>query len=557
MRSDIEIARKVSLKPIGEIAEFLGLRPSELFTFGPYIAKIPLKVFRRLPAEPKARLVLVTAMSPTPMGEGKTTLTIGLAMALWKLGKRAVPVLREPSLGPVFGIKGGATGGGYAQVLPMEAINLHFTGDSHAVDSAHDLLSAMLDNHIHQGNELDIDLRWIFWRRAIDMNDRALRYILVGLGGPRNGYPREDGFDITPSSEVMAILGLSGDYRDLRERLGRILVGLTRRKEPVTAADLKAAGAMAALLRDALMPNLVQTIEHTPAFIHTGPFGNIAHGTASRVSIELALRLAEIAIVEAGFGSDLGGEKFMDIMAPQLSKKPDAAVVVATLRALKYHGGVPKDRALEPNREALERGLPNLEKHVENMRTFGVPVLVVLNRFLHDTPEEIQRVRGYVEERMGVPFAVAEVWARGGEGGIEAAQTLQMLMERESSRYRPLYDPSEPVEEKVEKIARLIYGAGDVEWLPEARRKLRLFRKLGYEGLYVCISKTQYSLSDDPKRLGRPEGFTLTIRDLRIRAGAGFLVPMAGDILEMPGLPKVPAAERVDIDEEGNIYGIF
>ncbi|NPA80021.1 MAG: formate--tetrahydrofolate ligase [Thermotogae bacterium] len=549
--SDLEIAQKARLLPIEEIAERMGVPPSRIEKYGHYKAKLPLDLI----GEPKGKLVLITAMNPTPLGEGKTTVSIGLSMALNRRGVKSVVALREPSLGPVFGVKGGATGGGYSQVLPMEDINLHFTGDFHAVSSAHNLLSAMLDNHVHHGNDLGIDLRRITWPRTVDMNDRALRQLVVGLGGRSNGFPREDGFVITPASEVMAILGLATSYSDLKRRLGNVLVGFTYGREPVYAKDLKAQGAMAALLRDALKPNLVQTIENTPALIHTGPFANIAHGTNSIVSTRMAMAYSDVAVVEAGFGADLGAEKFLDLVSPMGGFSPSAVVIVATVRALKYHGGVPKKEVSRPDPAALERGFPNLQKHIENMRKYGLPVVVAINRFPTDTEEELSTLSRLLEAE-GVAHALTEVWAKGSEGGLALADTVLEALKRPSN-YRPLYDWSLPIKEKIEIIAREIYGADGVLYYPEAERAIRRYEKLGYGGLPICMAKTQYSLSDDPKKLGRPTGFKITVREVRILAGAGFIVPITGDIMTMPGLPKTPAAVKVDIDDQGRIYGLF
>jgi len=554
--TDLEIARRAHLEPIQTIAEKMGIEEEALELYGRYKAKVSLEVFESLKDKEKGKLVLVTAMTPTPMGEGKTTISIGLSQALNRLKKKSVVALREPSLGPVFGIKGGATGGGYSQVLPMEEINLHFTGDFHAIDSAHNLLSAMIDNHIHQGNELGIDARRIAWPRSMDMNDRALRKIVVSLGGISNGFPREDGYVITPASEIMAILGLSRDYRDLKERLGNILVGYTRKREPIFARDLKANGAMAALLVDALKPNLVQTLENTPAFIHTGPFGNIAHGTCSLISIQMAHTLSDVAVVEAGFGADLGAEKFLDIVSPLLGSHPDAVVVVASLRALKYHGGLPKDNIHEKNADALLKGLPNLLKHVENMKKFGLPAVVAINPFPTDDEEEVKLLKKELEDR-GIPVEITDVWAKGGEGGIALAERLLSMLEREKANFNPLYTRDMPLEEKIEIVAKEIYGADGVDYVGKTKGQLRRFESLGFGNFFICMAKTQYSLSDNPKMLGRPKGFRLTIRDIRVKAGAGFIVPLTGDIMEMPGLPKKPAALGVDIDEKGNITGIF
>ena len=556
MLTDIEIAQRAEMKPIEEVAQRMGLDPSAIEKYGHYKAKLPLQILRDREQDPDGRLVLVTAINPTPMGEGKTTVSIGLSMALNRLGKRSVVALREPSLGPVFGVKGGATGGGYAQVVPMEDINLHFTGDFHAVSSAHNLLSAMIDNHLHQGNALGLDARTVLWRRTMDMNDRALRHIVVALGGKANGFPREDGFDITPASEIMAILGLSRDYRDLKERLGNILVGFTYDKQPVYARDLGAHGAMAALLRDALKPNLVQTLENTPALIHTGPFANIAHGTNSLVSTLLARKLSDVAVVEAGFGADLGAEKFLNVVSRIGGFHPDVVVIVATIRALKYHGGVPKKEVQQPNPGAVEQGFPNLLKHLENIRKFGLPPVVAINRFPTDTDEELAVLDRLLRDQ-GVPYALTEVWARGSEGGVALAEAVLQTMETQPAQYRPLYDLNQPLKEKIETVAREVYGADGVVYTPAAERALRRYEKLGFGDAPVVIAKTQYSLSDDPKKLGRPTGFKITVRGVRLAGGARFVIPITGDIMTMPGLPKEPAALRVDLDENGVIHGLF
>lgn len=556
MKSDIEIAHEAKLLPITEIAQKAGVLEDELELYGKYKAKVSLSILDRLADREDAPLVLVTAMNPTPAGEGKTTTSIGLAQALNRLGKLAIVTLREPSLGPVFGVKGGAAGGGYSQVLPMEDINLHFTGDFHAVSSAHNLLSAMIDNHIHQGNELGLDLRQITWRRTIDMNDRALRDIVVALGGKPNGFPRQDGFDITPASEIMAILALSLNYIDLKERLGNIIVGYNMQKEPVYARQLKAHGAMAALLRDAIKPNLVQTIENTPAFIHTGPFGNIAHGTNSILATKIARKLAEIVITEAGFGADLGAEKFINIVSRLGGWTPRAAVIVASIRAMKFHGGVSKKHLNEENVEAALKGFENLEKHIENVRKWGIPPVVALNRFPTDTEAEIKAI-GEKLDALGVPWALSEVWAKGGEGGIELARKVLETVENSDAKLQPTYDINDPLEEKIVKIAVEVYGADGVDFSPKARRTLKKLEELGYRDAFICMAKTQYSISDDPKKLGRPRNFRITVREVRFSAGARFVIPVTGDIMTMPGLPKVPAAVNVDIDENGVITGLF
>ncbi len=550
--SDLEIAQSTTPKPIEDVAKSMGIDPQRIEKYGNYKAKLPLAL---LEEKRRGKLVLVTAMNPTPLGEGKTTVSIGLSMALNRRGVRSVVALREPSLGPVFGVKGGATGGGYSQVIPMEDINLHFTGDFHAVATAHNLLSAMIDNHIHQGNALGIDSRTVLWPRTIDMNDRALRHIVVALGGRKNGFPREDSFVIVPASEVMAILGLATDYADLKRRLGGILVGFTRSKEPIYARDLRAEGAMAVLLRDALKPNLVQTLENTPALIHTGPFANIAHGTNSIVSTRMAMAYSDVAVVEAGFGADLGAEKFLDLVAPTGEFKPSAVIIVATVRALKYHGGVPKKEVKLPNPDAVAQGFPNLQKHIENMRKYGLPVVVAINRFADDTEDELGVLKELLDGEK-VRYASVEVWAKGSEGGLELADAVLDALQKESD-YTPIYDWSMPIKEKIERIAREIYGADGVIYYPEAERSIRRYERLGYGSLPICVAKTQYSLSDDPKKLGRPKGFKITVREVRLLSGAGFLVPITGDIMTMPGLPKEPAAVRMDLDEEGRIYGLF
>jgi formate--tetrahydrofolate ligase len=556
MKSDLEIAQEAKLKPIGEIAEEIGIEEDEIELYGNYKAKVSLSLLKRLEGKEEGKLILVTAMTPTPYGEGKTTVSIGLSQALWRIGKRAIVTLREPSLGPVFGIKGGAAGGGYSQVVPMEDINLFFTGDFYAVSAAHNLLSAMIDNHIHQGNSLGIDVRRILWKRTMDMNDRALRKIIVGLGGVSNGFPREDGFDITPASEIMAILGLSSDYQDLKERLGRIVIGFTRDRKPVRAKDLNAQGAMAALLRDALKPNLVQTLENTPAFIHTGPFGNIAHGTNSILAIKMALKLSEITVTEAGFGADLGGEKFLDIVCPLGGFTPNLAVVVASLRAVKHHGGADGNSLYEPNKEAVIKGSENILKHVENISQFGIPSVIALNVFPNDDRNDLDLLMKILRDK-GISTVKTEVFAKGGEGGIELAEKVVEILENSNPNYKPIYSRNEPLQEKIEKIATLIYGADGVEYQGNSKRMLRNFTDMGYGDAFICMAKTQYSLSDNPKLIGRPKNFKITVREVRLSAGAGFVVPITGDIMTMPGLPKVPQAEKIDIDEEGRIMGLF
>lgn len=554
--TDIEIAQSVELKPIKEIGEKLGLLEEELEFYGRYKAKISDKAMSRLKDRRDGKLILVTAINPTPAGEGKTTTTAGLGQAMAKIGKNAIIALREPSLGPVFGIKGGAAGGGYAQVLPMEDINLHFTGDMHAITSANNLCCAMLDNHFQQGNPLGIDPRRILIKRCLDMNDRALRNVIVGLGGKINGVPREDNFIITVASEVMAILCLAKDTVDLKERLGNILIAYDYEGKPVYARDIKAQGAMAALLRDAINPNLVQTIEGTPAIMHGGPFANIAHGCNSVRATRLALKLADYCITEAGFGSDLGAEKFMDIKCRMAGLAPDCVVVVATVRALKYNGGVPKAELSTENVEALKKGIVNLKAHVENMHKFGVPVVVAINRFGTDTDAELGVIDSCCRE-LGVSYALSEVFGKGGEGGMELAKTVCDVIDCKKSKFAPIYPDDAPVEEKINAIASKIYGAAGVAFTNQANKSLKEIKALGGDKMPVCIAKTQYSLSDDPTLLGRPAGFTVTIRDLKLSSGAGFVVAYAGDIMTMPGLPKVPAAEKIDVDDNAVIHGLF
>ena len=551
MLSDIEIAENCALRDIADVAAELGIAPQNLESYGRFKAKIGGDFSAR-----KAKLVLVTAINPTASGEGKTTVSIGLADGMRKLGKKVCLALREPSLGPVFGIKGGAAGGGYAQVVPMEDINLHFTGDFHAIGAANNLLAAMLDNHIQQGNALGIDPRRITWRRCVDMNDRQLRNIVDGLGGKANGTPREDGFDITVASEIMAVLCLATDLKDLKERLARIIVGYTYAGAPVTAADLKAQGAMAALLKDAIKPNLVQTLENPPAFVHGGPFANIAHGCNSVSATDAALKLADYVVTEAGFGADLGAEKFLDIKCRAAGMTPDAVVVVATVKALKYNGGVPKAELGAENVEALERGLPNLLKHVENItQVFGLPCVVAINRFVNDTDAELALIRDKCRA-LGVNVALSEVWAKGGAGGEDLAREVLRLVEQ-PKHFQFSYDLDQPLKAKIETIVRRVYGGAGVAYSGAADKELARLEELGFGGLPVCMAKTQYSLSDDPAKLGRPEGFTVTVSKVKVSAGAGFVVVQTGDIMTMPGLPKVPAAEKIDVDENGVISGLF
>lgn len=556
MKTDIQIAQEAKLKPITEIAKVVGLDQQDIEMYGHYKAKISLDVVKRLANKPDGKLILVTAINPTAAGEGKSTVTVGLGMALRKLGKNALIALREPSLGPCMGVKGGAAGGGYAQVVPMEDINLHFTGDLHAITTAHNLLAALLDNHLHQGNELNIDPRRIVFKRVMDMNERALRNIVVGLGGRANGFPREDGFDISVASEVMAILCLASDLEDLKERLGKIVVAYNTKRQPVTASDLKAQGAMALLLKDAIKPNLVQTLENGPAFIHGGPFANIAHGCNSVTATKMGLKLGDYLITEAGFGADLGAEKFFDLKCRLSGLKPEAVVLVATVRALKLHGGVKKDDLATENLQALENGMANLFKHVENVRKFGLPLVVAINRFPTDTEAELALVEKKCEEQE-VPVALTEVWAKGGEGGLTLAQELLKILDEGKADFKVLYPTDAPIKQKITAIAREIYGADGVEFTKGALQNIRALEKNGLDKMPICIAKTQYSLSDDPTLLGRPTGFTITVREVKVSAGAGFIVAITGDIMTMPGLPKVPAATKMDVTSDGTITGLF
>jgi len=554
--TDIEIAQACKMKKINEIAKTLDIPEEYLELYGNYKAKVDYKLLKELKNKKNGKLVLVTAINPTPAGEGKTTTTVGLADSLRAIGKKAVVALREPSLGPVFGVKGGAAGGGYAQVVPMEDINLHFTGDFHAIGAANNLLAAMLDNHIQQGNSLNIDPKRITWRRAVDMNDRQLRNIIDGLGSRTDGTPRQDGFDITVASEVMAILCLASDISDLKEKLSRIIVGYTYENNPVTAGDLKAQGAMAALLKDALKPNLVQTLEATPAFIHGGPFANIAHGCNSITATKMALKLGEYAITEAGFGADLGAEKFLDIKCRKANLKPDAVVIVATVRALKHHGGLDKDSLNTENLEALGKGMPNLLRHVENItNVYKLPCVVAINAFPTDTEKELKLVEEKCKQ-YGVNAVLSEVWAKGSKGGENLAKQVVELCEKDND-FEYAYDENLSIKEKLEAIAKKIYHADKVEILPSAKTQLKQLEKLGFNNLPICMAKTQYSFSDDQNKLGAPENFTITIRNLKVSAGAGFIVALTGDIMTMPGLPKVPAAEKVDVDDNGVISGLF
>ncbi|WP_411510042.1 formate--tetrahydrofolate ligase [Enterococcus faecalis] len=556
MKTDINIAQAATLKPIQEIAETIGLSEDSLELYGKYKAKIDFPTLQSLEAQPEGKLILVTSINPTPAGEGKSTVTIGLGDALNLINKKTVIALREPSLGPVMGIKGGATGGGYAQVLPMEEINLHFTGDMHAITTANNALAALLDNHLQQGNELKIDSRRVIWKRAVDLNDRALRQVVVGLGGPFQGVPREDGFDITVASEIMAILCLAQNLTDLKERLSRIIVAYNDQREPVTVKDLNVAGALTLLLKDALKPNLVQTIEGTPAFVHGGPFANIAHGCNSILATKTALHLGDYVVTEAGFGGDLGGEKFLDIKVPSLGKAPDAVVIVATIRALKMHGGLAKDQLAEENLPALQKGFTNLEKHIQNMQRYDVPVVVAINEFTQDTEKEIQLLKEACQA-LGVPVELTSVWAQGGAGGTNLAKTVVAEIEANTKQFQPLYNHRQTIEEKIQAIVQTIYGGEQAIFSPKAQKQIADFTKNGWDQLPICMAKTQYSLSDDPQKLGRPEGFTITIRELVPKIGAGFIVALTGDILTMPGLPKVPAALNMDVDETGQASGLF
>lgn len=555
MLSDIEIAQKAELKPITEIGASIGIPAEDLENYGPYKAKVSLKLTRELENKPMGHLILVTAISPTPAGEGKTTTTVGLGQALSQLGKKAMICLREPSLGPCMGIKGGAAGGGYSQVVPMEDINLHFTGDLHAITAANNLLAAMVDNHIQQGNALGIDPRRVVWKRVEDMNDRVLRHIVVGLGGHANGVPREDGFDITVASEVMAILCLADSIRDMKERFARIIVGYTYDNKPITAGDIHAQGAMAALMKDALKPNLVQTLEHVPAFIHGGPFANIAHGCNSVLATRTALHLADYVVTEAGFGADLGAEKFLDIKCRFAGLKPDAAVLVATMRALKMNGGKAKNELTESDPEAVKRGLPNLLRHISNLKKYGLPIVVALNMFPSDTAEEKKVIEDACAEA-GVPVAESTVFTDGGRGGLDLGRKVLAAVDK-GSAYKPLYDLSLSLKEKIETIAKEIYGAGTVQYDSAAEKELKHIEDMGFGNVPVCIAKTPASFSDDPAKLGAPSGFTLHVREVKISAGAGFVVVLTGKVMTMPGLPKHPAAERIDVDDEGHITGLF
>lgn len=556
MLTDIEIAQKATMKPITEISQKIGIPLDELELYGKYKAKISQKFIDSTKEGKDGKLILVTAINPTPAGEGKTTTTVGLGQAMALIGKNAIIAIREPSLGPVMGIKGGATGGGYSQVVPMEDINLHFTGDMHAITAANNLLSAMIDNHIHQGNDLKIDIRQITWKRCMDMNDRALRNVIVGLGGKINGFPREDGFYITVASEVMAVLCLADGLQDLKKRLSNMIVAYNNEGDPVTAGALKAQGAMTLLLKDAIKPNLVQTLENTPALMHGGPFANIAHGCNSIAATKLGLKIADYCITEAGFGADLGAEKFFDIKCRYAGIKPAAAVLVATVRALKYNGGIVKAELAKENVEALKKGIVNLEKHIENIQKFGVPVIVAINQFESDSEAEIEIIRSSCKT-FGVDVALSQVFAKGGEGGIELAEKLVQLIETKPSNFKPLYELDMSIEDKIEIIAKEIYGAGSVAFSASAKKTIENAKKMGYGNLPICVAKTQYSLSDNPELLGRPSGFEINVREIKLSVGAGFIVALTGEVMTMPGLPRVPAANNLDIFEDGTIVGLF
>ncbi len=556
MKTDIQIAQEATMEPIKHVAASIGIGEDDLEFYGKYKAKLSAELWDKIKDRPNGKLVLATAINPTPAGEGKTTVTVGLGQAMAKIGQKAMIALREPSLGPCFGIKGGAAGGGYAQVVPMEDLNLHFTGDFHAITSANNLLAALLDNHIQQGNQLGIDPRQVVWKRCEDMNDRVLRNIVVGLGNKMDGMVREDHFVITVASEIMAILCLADNLSDLKRRLGKIIVAYSFDGKPVTADDLQATGAMAALLKDAIKPNMIQTLEHTPALVHGGPFANIAHGCNSVQATKMALKMSDITITEAGFGADLGAEKFMDIKCRMSGLKPDAVVLVATIRALKYNGGVPKNELNEENLEALKKGIVNLEKHIENLQKFGVPVVVTLNAFSADTEAEKGFVKEFCEER-GCEFAIADVWARGGEGGEELARKVLNTLETKESQFHPLYPDDLPLKDKIETVAREIYGADGVDYDKAALKQLAKIEELGFKNVPVCMAKTQYSLSDDQTLLGRPEGFRIHVREVYVSAGAGFVVVLTGAVMTMPGLPKVPAANHIDVTDDGKITGLF
>ncbi|MGZ4162288.1 MAG: formate--tetrahydrofolate ligase [Neobacillus sp.] len=556
VKSDIEIAQESTMKPIVEIANKVGLEEDDLELFGKYKAKISNEALAKIKTNDNGKIILVTSINPTPAGEGKSTVTVGLGDAFNRIGKKVMIAMREPSLGPTMGIKGGATGGGYSQVLPMEDINLHFTGDLHAITTANNALAALIDNHLQQGNELQIDQRRIVWKRAVDLNDRALRKVIIGLGGPLQGIPREDGFDITVASEIMAVLCLASDLKDLKLRLSRMVIAYNYKKKPVTVADLGVEGALTLLLKEAVKPNLVQTIEHTPALVHGGPFANIAHGCNSVIATLAASKLADYVITEAGFGADLGAEKFLHIKSPSAGIKPEAVVIVATIRALKMHGGVPKAELSQENIPALTLGFANLQKHIETIKSFGLPTVVAINKFITDTDQEINTLLEWCK-RENVPAALTEVWEKGGEGGIELAEMILKVIDKEENKFHPLYDISDSIDKKVRTIVRKVYGGKDAEFSPKAKKQLLEFEQLGWSNLAVCMAKSQYSLSDDPTKLGRPVDFTVTVREFKPSIGAGFIVALTGELMTMPGLPKRPAALKMDVDENGNAIGLF
>lgn len=556
VKSDIEIAQEAVMKPIKEIAEQLNLREDEWEPYGRYKAKISLDVMKRLQNQPDGKVILVTSINPTPAGEGKSTVTVGLGQALNKIGHKTIVALREPSLGPTMGIKGGASGGGYSQVMPMEDINLHFTGDFHAITTANNALAAFIDNHIHQGNECQIDTRRITWKRVVDLNDRALRQVVVGLGGPLQGVPREDGFNITVASEIMAILCLAKDLQDLKEKLSNIVVGYNFNKQPVTVRDLGVQGALTLLLKEAIKPNLVQTLENTPAIVHGGPFANIAHGCNSIIATKLASKLGDYVVTEAGFGADLGAEKFLNIKSRLGNIDPQAVVIVATIRALKMHGGMEKANLTEENLDALKTGMENLQKHIETVQSFGLPFVVAINRFITDSEKEIAYIEKWCKDK-NYEVALSDVWAKGGEGGIDLAVKLLKVLDKQESNFKPLYDVNDSIEAKIETIAKKVYGASGVELIQKVRKQIEEFKAFGWDKLPICMAKTQYSLSDDPTKLGRPEGFTITVRELRPSIGAGFIVALTGDVMTMPGLPKKPAALNMDVDADGKAIGLF
>ena len=556
VKSDIEIAQIATMKKINQIADDLSIQEDELEPYGHYKAKLSLDIVKRLEKKVDGKIILVTAISPTPAGEGKSTVTVGLGQAFNRIGKKAIIAMREPSLGPTMGIKGGATGGGHSQVLPMEDINLHFTGDLHAITTANNALAALLDNHIHQGNQLKIDVRRIVWKRVVDLNDRALRNVIVGLGGPLQGVPREDSFDITVASEIMAIFCLATDLQDLKRRLAKIVVAYNYDKKPVTAGDLGVEGALTLLLKDAIKPNLVQTLEHTPAIIHGGPFANIAHGCNSVIATKMAAKLGDYVITEAGFGADLGAEKFLHIKARSGGIKPEAVVIVATIRALKMHGGVPRNNLKEENVKALNKGIENLQKHIETVQAFGLPFVVAVNRFITDTKEEVDTLLNWCSMNQ-FPVSLTEVWEKGGEGGVDLATKLIEVIEKGDNQFKPLYELSDSIEDKINSIATKVYGADGVEYSAKAKKQIAEFEGEGWGNFPICMAKTQYSLSDNPALLGRPSGFTITIRELKPSIGAGFIVALTGDVMTMPGLPKLPAALNMDVDENGKAQGLF